>query len=111
MTILLSRRGVLRCLTGIIAAPAVVRADALMRVVAPKRIWTGFDLAGSVSKDVVFDNLGNEYESYTAWFRTQGPLIPQDWRILASIRREVDEVIMPYDWWLLPRPAAAHERA
>ena len=36
MTILLSRRGVLRCLTGIIAAPAVVKADALMRIVAPK---------------------------------------------------------------------------
>jgi NCAIR mutase (PurE)-related protein len=33
---ILSRRGVLRCLTGLIAAPAIVRADALMRVVAPR---------------------------------------------------------------------------
>lgn len=33
---ILSRRGILRCLTGLIAAPAIVRADALMRVVAPK---------------------------------------------------------------------------
>jgi hypothetical protein len=36
MTSLHSRRGILRCLTGLIAAPAIVRADALMRVVAPR---------------------------------------------------------------------------
>ena len=34
MSVLLSRRGILRCLTGIIAAPAIVKADALMKVVA-----------------------------------------------------------------------------
>ena len=34
---LLSRRGILRCLIGIIAAPAVVKADNLMRIVAPRQ--------------------------------------------------------------------------
>lgn len=33
---ILARRQFLRCLTGIIAAPAVVKADALMKVFAPK---------------------------------------------------------------------------
>ena len=34
MTVIVSRRGILRCLGGLIAAPAVVKADALMRIVA-----------------------------------------------------------------------------
>jgi hypothetical protein len=34
MTVMLSRRGVLRCLTGIIAAPAIVKASSLMKIVA-----------------------------------------------------------------------------
>jgi hypothetical protein len=33
---ILARRRFLQCLTGIIAAPAVVKADSLMRVFAPK---------------------------------------------------------------------------
>jgi hypothetical protein len=37
---ILSRRGVLRCLTGLIAAPAIVRADSLMRVVTQPSLRT-----------------------------------------------------------------------
>lgn len=33
---ILQRRQFLRCLTGIVAAPAIVKADALMKVFAPK---------------------------------------------------------------------------
>jgi hypothetical protein len=33
---ILARRQFLRCLTGIVAAPAVVKTDALMKVFAPK---------------------------------------------------------------------------
>lgn len=53
---MLSRRGVLRCLTGIIAAPAIVRADALMRVVAPRALPVAnvfaWDMASPGSHDI-----------------------------------------------------------
>lgn len=35
---ILARRRFLQCLTGIIVAPAVVKADSLMRVFAPKQL-------------------------------------------------------------------------
>lgn len=68
---ILSRRGILRCLTGIIAAPAVVKADALMRVVGVPRL--------------AYDGLGNEFESYVGYFREQEPLVQSDWRWVARI--------------------------
>lgn len=37
MTFAIPRRAFLRCLTGIIAAPAIIKADRLMRVVAPRQ--------------------------------------------------------------------------
>ena len=55
-----SRRGFLRCLTGIIAAPAVVRADALMRVVAVPR-WGNWRMVNS------------------------GLIVPPDWRYFVRI--------------------------
>lgn len=43
MTVLLSRRGVLRCLTGLIAAPAIVRYSSLMPIprVSTHDLWPG----------------------------------------------------------------------
>ena len=70
MTVMLSRRGVLRCLTGIIAAPAIVKASRLMKIVAPP---------------VVYDNLGNPFEAYTSYFEWQVNLPPVDWRYVARI--------------------------
>ena len=75
MTTLLSRRGVLRCLTGLIAAPAVIRADALMRVIAPVP-----------PQLVAYDSFGNEYEKYVGHFRLiNPPLVCKDWRYVAKI--------------------------
>ena len=66
---MLTRRGILRCLTGIIAAPAVVKIDSLMKVVAPKPL-IGF---------------GNDYEKYTCYFRMEPVIVSKDWRYVAKI--------------------------
>ncbi len=95
MTVLLSRRGVLRCLTGIIAAPAVVKADALMRVVAPK----------------IIDPFGNEFESYVSHFRMASAWVPLDWKHAVKIARISNVSVLIHPNELLPRSPAAHERA
>ncbi len=77
MTIELQRRQFLRVLTGLIAAPAVIKADALMRVVAPK-------------PGLAFDALGNQYEAYTSWFRMMKPVIPSDWRYMVRVANADD---------------------
>ena len=67
-------------LTGLIAAPAVVKADALMRIVAPRPAfyWRGIPV-------VVEDSLGNKFEAYTIYFRWERLSLTQaEWRMLNS---------------------------
>lgn len=101
MAIEIPRRQFLRCLTGLIAAPAVIKASALMKVVA----LDDFDLA--------YDSLNNRFESYVSWFRLQPPFAPRDWRyvsrvvdldgpaLLTTAPRDLDTLE-----WLLALPSA-----
>lgn len=56
----LPRRRFLSCLVGLVAAPAVVKADSLMRVFVPKP--------------------DNSFEAYTSWFKQMGNIVQDDWR-------------------------------
>jgi hypothetical protein len=97
VTILLSRRGVLRCLTGIIAAPAVVKADALMRIVAPKVVIPdpAFIFRTSLPQAVwrPYNGGGLDFLQECA-------------KIYASLFDQGNDFLA-----LLPHSAAAHERA
>ena len=104
MTLSLTRRGILRCLVSTIAAPAVVRADALMRIVPPPK--TG----------IVFDQFGNAFESYTSDFRWITPpmLVSRDWRYVAAIANiEPGQIhrAPPGVFSLLPASPSAHHGA
>ena len=83
MTVTVSRRGILRCLGGLIAAPAVVKADALMRIVAPK----GLTFRGVT---VAFDEV--QFETYTSHFYCMNQLPPANWRYVARISNISEEL-------------------
>lgn len=59
--ILLPRRRFLKVLTGIIAAPAVVKADSLMRIVVPEPSWfhISYDITEMLyqANEIIFDDL------------------------------------------------------
>ena len=91
MTVLLSRRGVLRCLTGLIAAPAIVRADALMRIVSvPSGLYAGdiFDPIADLEA-----RLGALKYERNLWFTRWGEMA------------ELFKPESPYRLRLLPAPA------
>lgn len=68
----LPRRSFLFGLTGLFAAPAIIRVDSLMKVVAPKPL-------------VALDVFGNKYEAYTSWFHLEDTVVPENWRYYARI--------------------------
>jgi hypothetical protein len=97
MTIELPRRQFLRVLTGLIAAPAVIKADALMRIVAPKPLLT-------------FDALGYQYERYVTWFRIMPP-VPENCPLVMRIT-DIDTSGYTGDGDIFKLlTASAHERA
>lgn len=76
MALILPRRRFLAGLVDLVAAPAVVKASGLMKIVAPP---------------VTFYDIDNSYETYTSWFRRGSP-ISSDWRYVVRI------AMLAQDW-------------
>lgn len=72
--LILPRRKFLTGLAALVAAPTIVRAASLMPV---RKLPKGLVLA--------YDSFGNEYETYTCWFRMCEPLVLEEWRYVAKL--------------------------
>jgi hypothetical protein len=86
----LPRRRFLQCLTGIIAAPAVVKADSLMRVFTPK--FDPLDIVGFLQDakppcNTLTWSAVPDATSYNIYRSEWGPIVPENWRYLMNVAK------------------------